>query len=180
MIVAFSFVLSVASAGGTSQEMLRYCVRGIRPVVKEQQIPGGGFYMQTGVANQFLPNTGFLTIALADVTYTLVRWPVANIPAAVRTLFNKINDSTFDTGPGGYNFPAGTLIYSGFDDNNKYYDADEVWVVDLVIQCRFRSVGWNNYITATRGFVAVSTDNTGMGGGTAPYATDDLTKLFQV
>lgn len=170
-----------ADAYPTTPELGRYCIRGRRSYVKEQQIPGGGFYQITGAADTPLYQTQFKNINMADVTYTLVRWPVENLPAARLTLGGQINDATFDSSSGsgeGYNFSAGTLLFAGFDDNNRYYDANEAWVCDLVYTFRYVSTGWNKFITKTGSFVEVSSDGTN--GGTRPYTTADFNTLFTI
>jgi hypothetical protein len=168
------------------RELRRYVVRGQRVIAKEQDIPAGGFKT---IEAEPLPlfKTGFRTIAMGDVTYTWMRVPVASIPDEAKTLRGTINETEFDasTADGGYDFAAGQLLYVGYDDHNRYFDANEDWVCDLVYSFRFKGGvdadgadgNWNLFLDKTAKWVGVSTDGTE--GGTKPYGTSDFDTLFR-
>lgn len=177
------------TAATIERELRRYVVRGQRVVAKEQDIPAGAFKIIDAVPANRLPlfKTGFRTISMGDVTYTWVRVPVDAIPDEAKTLRGLISDAAFDTVAvdGGYTFAAGQLLYVGYDDNNRYFDANEDWVCDMVYSFRFKggkdAAGaegdWNKFLNSSAVWVGVSSDGTA--GGTKPYATGDFNKLFR-
>lgn len=163
------------------KELQRYTIRQRRVYIKEQQIPGGGFKIIDDVTpanRKVIAQVAFKTVAFADIQYTVVRWPVVDIPTgSTTTQMGTINNATFDTiGDGAYFLSAGSLLFSGFDDRNRYYDAAGDWVVDMVYSFRWNSNGWNKFINSTGGFTSVSSDGTS--GGTKPYTTSDFALLF--
>lgn len=178
-----------AASGFEERELARYCVRSQRCVAKEQQYPGGGFY-ELGDTTNKLQATGFKTIVMGEVSYTAMRWPVDDLPSARKTLRGRINDAVWDNGVGGYGWAAGTLLYVGFDDTNRYWDANGQWVCDIVYQFRARILkdpddatglleyGWNYYLNKATKPVEVTT--TGTGAGTRPYMTGDFNTLFRL
>lgn len=169
---------AAASAISSKAELMRYCVRGQKSYAREQQFPGGAFCVD-GTTTP-LGQTGFRTRVFGDVTYTLVRWPVANFPSAWKTLRGKISDATFDSTSGsgeGYEWAAGELLYVGYDDNNKYFDANEQWVADVVLSFRFCQDGWNKFFKNDGTLVSVSVGGAGV---VRPYTTGDFKTLFQV
>lgn len=174
---------TLATTLSTSAELLRYCVRSQSTYAREQQIPGGGFKTiddGTPANRLLLMQTGFKTRVYGDVTYTRVRVPVAHLPAELKSHRGKINSTVFDTAvsQGGYDFDPGELLYVGYDDNNRYWDANEDWVCDLVLNFKFCQGGWNFYYSKTGVLTEVSSDGTS--GGTKPYTTADLHDLFTV
>lgn len=166
---------------GWEPELLRYTIRARKTVAREQQIPGGGF--KTIEATPVpLMNTSFKTLVFGDVTYTWVRVPVGHLPSQAISLEGRINDAAFDpksvlSNPAGYDFPAGTLLYTGFDDTSKYYDANEDWVCDVVYSFRYKQIGWNKFLNNLGVAVEVSSD--GLVGGTRPYLTGNFNTLFR-
>lgn len=165
---------------GLERELLRYVVRSRKPVPREQQIPGGGFET---LAGDKLMNTAFKTIIFEDVTYTWVRVPVAGFQANADKdgLLGKINSVAFDVrdtmfSPGGYNWSEKKLLYLGYDDTNKYFDANDDWVCDVVFNFRAKSIGWHKFLDKNGDPVEVRT----VGGAAPPYASDDFHKLFRV
>lgn len=163
----------------TVPELMRYVYRTQSTYAREQQIPGGTFREIGGTDP--LMQTGFKTRCFGDVSYTRVRIPVSNFPAAIKTHRGKVNDAAFDTqGSGGecYNFAAGELLYVGFDDSKKYFDANEDWVCDLVLNFKFCQGGWNFFLRADGVLVEVSTDGTA--GGARPYSSETMPELFLV
>jgi hypothetical protein len=167
-----------SAAGFEVPELSRYVVRGQQTYAREQQIPGGGFVPVGGDGK--LMQTGFKTRVYGKVTYTVYRWPVASIPSAWRSLRGLINDALFDdsiqAGPGGYRWEAGELLYEGYDDNEKYFDANGDWVADVVLAFRFCQGGWNFFLDKHGTLHEVTSDGTT--GGTKPYSTGDFKTLF--
>lgn len=160
-------------------ELSRYVYRKRVTTTKEQQFPGGSFYLINGGSPLLsLGQIGFKLRGAADVTYTWFRVPVANIPtSAIGTAIGKVNSAAFDTiSPGGYNFSAGELLLTGYDDTDRYYDANEDWVCDLVYRFKWLKGGWNYYLSATTALVEVSDDGTNT--GNRPYSSVSFTNLF--
>lgn len=169
-----------AEVGGKA-ELYRYLVRNQKTYAREQQIPGGGFYTigSTPPAGKIL-QTGFKTRVYGDITYTRVRVPVGHFPAELKSHRGKINSAAFDSYAvdGGYGFAAGELLYAGYDDTNRYFDANEDWVCDLVLNFKFCQGGWNFFYSKTGVLVEVSSNGTA--GGVKPYTTADMLDLFTV
>lgn len=160
-------------------EFMRYVTRHQVSYAREQQIPGGAF-QAIGTGDRLM-QTGFKTRVFGDVVYTRVRVPVAHLPLTnLKNHRGKINDAAFDTetADGGYNFAAGELLYTGFDDNTRYFDANEDWVCDLALKFKFCQGGWNFFFNNLGALVEVSSDGTG--GGTKPYTTATFNDLFTV
>jgi len=171
---------------GYEAELNRYVERRRVVVAREQQFPGGNFrIIPTGEKVQ---QTGFKVVPMADVEYRWWRVPVDSLPlTALNGLIGTINSAAFDTGEGGYNFPAGTLLYTGFDDNEKMFDPDGVWCcMPLVVRFRWKGLrdsggvvrGWNYFLNNKAQPVQVSLDGTT---ATAkPYEESaDHVKLFR-
>lgn len=180
--VASDFVVDNLAGLGFERELLRYVIRARKTFPREQQIPGGGF-STIAVPPVKLMNTQYKTLVFGDVTYTWVRVPVGRLPAAVTSLENRVNDAVFDaysllSNPAGYDWPAGTLLYTGFDDTQKYYDANEGWVSDVVFSFRYKQIGWNKFLNNLGVAVEVSSDGTAL--GARPYLTGDFNTLFRV
>lgn len=172
-----------AEAPGNERELERYVLRNRKSYMREQELPGGGF--KTIEATPVtLFTTGFKFVAYADVTYTWVRVPVTQFMQMSEKddWIGAINSTTFDTNGsanGGYSWLEGELMYVGYDDSNKYFDANEDWVVDVVYSFRWKKIGWNFFFKADGSTVEVSTDGTS--GGTRPYADEqDFAELFRV
>jgi hypothetical protein len=167
-----------ASADATEAELVRYCTRAQSTYAREQQIPGGGF-TAIGTGDKLM-QTGFKTRCFGDVTYVRVRVPCGHFPTEFKSHRGKINNATFDPPSHGdeYNFAAGELLYVGYDDNNKYWDANEDWVCDVVLKFKYCAGGWNFFFNNLGVLVEVSSDGTS--GGTKPYSTADMTDLFEV
>lgn len=156
---------------------------------------------------------GFRVIEMADVTYKWVRvpvnwpppigytggtvenpWPPVFNPVALDTtklrardkFIGSINDNWFDAAsPNGYAFAPGTLLFVGYDDSNRYYDAAGDWVCDITYNFKFKggvdasgnAGGWNYFLDANGNWKLVSLN--GLSTGTKPYTTNDFNKLFK-
>jgi hypothetical protein len=188
---------AATQAGSTSPatmpELQRYVVRSRRARVREQQVPAGGWYVvpSTPPAGRIPGLTFFKRIVMADVQYTLVRWPVSLLPiTAMSASQGCVNDNLFDNGPGGYSFPADTLLFTGWDDTNRYWDANGDWVCDLVQFYEYKltgqqtlfgipiaSYGWNYFLTPTGQAVQVSSDGTAS--GMVPYNSANFNNNFR-
>lgn len=166
------------ASGLTVPELLRYVTRSQTIYAREQQIPGGGFKAVGGTDK--LMQTGFKTRSFGDVTYCRIRVPCGRFPAEFRSHRGKINDDTFDAIVDGdeYAFSAGELLYVGYDDSNKYWDANEDWVCDVVLKFKYCQGGWNYFFNNLGTLVEVSSNGTA--GGTKPYSTADFDLLFTV
>jgi len=166
------------ASGLTEPELLRYVTRAQTIYAREQQIPGGGFQAVGG--GDKLMQTGFKTRAFGDVTYCRIRVPCEAFPAEFISHRGKINDDAFDPKDVGdeYSFATGELLYVGYDDSNKYWDANEDWVCDVVLKFRYCQGGWNYFFNNLGVLVEVSSDGTA--GGTKPYTTADFNLLFTV
>lgn len=133
-------------------ELFRYVVRSRKTFVKEQQVPGGAWkIVDADPSNRKrLEQTGFKIVLMADVSYTVVRFPVEVLPyTALNALAGKINLGVWDKGPGGYRWQPGTLCFTGWDDDEKYFDANGDWVCDLVLRFRWRQIGFNHFMDQT-------------------------------
>lgn len=169
---------SDADAFPGTAELGRYVVRGQRSYAREQQMPGGTFCID-GTTTP-LGQTGFKTRVFGDVTYTMIRWPVANLPAALKTHRGKINQSTFDQTSGsgeGYEWATGELLYVGYDDNHRYFDANEDWVSDVVLSFRYCQGGWNYFLKNDGTLVQVSVNGDATN---RPYSVANFFDLFVV
>jgi hypothetical protein len=109
----------------------------------------------------------------------------ASLSFARDSFIGSINSTTFDAAAAdGYAWAPGTLLYLGYDDSNRYYDAAGQWVCDVVYRFKYKEGGWNTFLNALGKWVEV-TDNgrsPGYTGGTVgnpPYASNDFNKLFQ-
>lgn len=149
---------------------------------------------------------GFRVVGMADVTYKWCRVPVgwpptigyvppnpaapwppkfnpaALDPATIRrtrdTFKGTINHDWFDCAAAdGYCWPPGELLYLGYDDSFKYFDAAGDWVCDVVFTFKAKEGGWNKYLDATGQFKEVSL--TGTSAGARPYQTNNFNNLFQ-
>ena len=167
-------------SGVDERELFRYVRRSRKSYSKEQQFPGGGFFITgSGPPAVKLMTVGFRVVIFADVQYVHYRVPVDALPLANYTACEgKINVAAFDVGArGAYNWPTGTLLYESFDDDDKYFDANGDWVCDVVHTMKYKQIGWNNYLDNTGAAVAV--DTVGDGSGTKAYSTADFKTLFQ-
>ena len=79
--------------------------------------------------------------------------------------------------PDGYAWNTGELLYIGYDDSHRYYDAAGQWVCDVVYKFKYKEKGWNNFLTSTGVWTAVTLDGTTT--GTPPYASNNFDNLFQ-
>jgi hypothetical protein len=94
------------------------------------------------------------------------------------TYIGTINTDWFDVAaPDGYCFAPGTLLYTGYDDSNRYYDAAGDWVCDVVYSFKFKEGGFNRFLDANGNWVEVSSDGTTS--GQRPYQSNNLNNLFQ-
>lgn len=166
------------AAAADEPELYRYVERSWRPRAKEQQLPGGGFKI-VGTTDR-IGIVGFKRVIMADVQYVWRRVPVASLPiGVVFAALGHFNDATFDAGPvGGYTFNEETLLFTGFDDSDKYWDANGDWVCDVVYSFEYRNYGWNRFLNNVGAPVEVSSDGTG--GGTKPYTGADFNALFRI
>lgn len=165
----------------------------------------GGFKIaQVFTAGKTIGQVGFRVVSMADVTYKWCRvpinwpppigyagpvapWPPAANPksAAPTTVeyardkyIGSVNSDWFDAGaPDGYAFAPGTLLYTGFDDSNRYYDAAGEYVCDVVYNFKFKEGGWNFFLDATGEWKYVTLN--GLLTGTPPYASNDFNDLFR-
>lgn len=149
---------------------------------------------------------GFRVVGMADVTYKWVRvpvgwpptigyvapnpanpWPPKFNPAAVDpstkrrtrdTFKGTINNDWWDCAAvDGYCWAPGELLYLGFDDSFRYFDAAGDWVCDVLFTFKAKEGGWNSYLDATGLFKEVSL--TGTSAGRRPYETNDFNSLFE-
>lgn len=160
-------------------EMGRYVLRQRKVYTREWSVPGGQFKIVG--TNQPLQATWVKFVQHATVRYTQFRVPVATLPLTkLRSLQGLLNNSEWDTTEGGYKWPTGTLLYDGFSDDKKYFDANGDWVCDLVTEFKYRSIGHNFFIDNLGQAVEVSTDGTA--NGVKPYeftGTDNFNALFR-
>jgi hypothetical protein len=124
--------------------------------------------------------------------------PTATTPASNRRTRDSfegcVNDDWFDVAaPDGYAWPPGTLLYLGYDDSNKYYDAAGDWVCDVVFNFKAKQAldadgsygNWNQYLNAAGVWKEVSADvvpgdnKHGTTDGKRPYASKNFNDLFQ-
>lgn len=125
--------------------------------------------------------------------------PVAPDPTTISRARDRfqgsVNSDWFDcAAPDGLCCPPETLLYTGFSDDNKYYDAAGDWVCDMDFFFRFKGGadatgdvrGWNHYLSSSGRWVAITSNTVldppdnlaGTSGGTKPYKTNDFNKLF--
>jgi hypothetical protein len=174
-------------------------------------VPGGYAFKVLGYATISMtwvrvpigwpPPVGYVSPGAAG----FVRWPPAVNPtgAAIdpgtrrrtRDSFSgTVNDRWFDVAaPDGIAAPPGTLLYLGYDDSKKYYDAAGDWVCDITFNFIQKTGvdnagvvgGWNHYLNATGNYIEVSADvvpGDGLGGtvlGKRPYGSNNFDDLFR-
>jgi hypothetical protein len=102
-----------------------------------------------------------------------------NPPGRSRDLYiGGINSTWIDAAaPDGYCFAPGTLLYTGYDDSNRYYDAAGDWVCDVVYSFKWKEGGWDLFLNALGQWVPVT--DTGRSAGNPPYKSVQLNNLFQ-
>ena len=149
---------------------------------------------------------GFRVISMADVTYKWIRVPVgwppppgwlisdpanpwpppanpsAPAPGVARrtrdTFKGKVNSDYFDCADiEGYCWQPGELLYTGYDDSYRYFDAAGDRVCDITFRFRFKEGGWNKFLSARGEWKEVSL--TGLSTGTKPYESADFNDLFR-
>jgi len=177
--------------------------------------PAGGFKIVddvTAANRKFIGQVGFRVVQFADIRFRWVRvpigwpppigwtggtaenpWPPVFNPSADTSLerardkfAGTVNDGWFDcAAPDGYCFAPGTLLFLGFDDSNRYFDAAGDWVCDVDFHFKWKGGrdaggligGWNHFLDAAGNWKEVS--RTGLSGGVKPYASNDFNKLFK-
>jgi hypothetical protein len=183
--------------------------------VKRKPVPGGFVFKVLGYETVSItwiripigwpPPVGYLSAAAAGVGIGPVRWPPTVNPtgAAIdpgtkrrtRDSFKGcVNDRWFDVAaPDGIAAPPGTLLYQGYDDSKKYFDAAGDWVCDIRFDFIGKSGvdaagtigGWNYYLDASNRYVEVSADavpgdnKRGTPAGQRPYKSVNFDDLFQ-
>lgn len=149
---------------------------------------------------------GFRVVSMADVQYKWVRVPVgwppptgyvppntaapwpppfnpaafapsANLRARDRFIGTTNSDWWDCAAADGYCWAPETLLYLGYDDSNKYYDAAGDWVCDVVYSFKYKEGGWNKFLNAKGAWVEVSL--TGTTAGARPYSTNNFDALFE-
>lgn len=121
------------------------------------------------------------------------RWPPLINPVAQRIVaglvvgggprtrdsyIGNINSVAFDCAdPEGYCWQAGELLYTGYDDSYKYFDACGDRVCDITFHFKYKEGGWNTFLSALGVWEEVSL--TGLSTGTRPYQSVDFNNLFQ-
>lgn len=169
---------------------------------------------------QTIGQVGFRAIGMADITFKWVRvpvgwpppvgytpadpsnpWPPAFNPAALNPAANRrtrdsflncINDDWFDVAaPDGICAPPGTLLYTGYDDSNRYYDANGEWVCDITFSFKQKQAidsagsygGWNYFLDARGRWVRVNLEGIVPGTvgatDTPPYQSKPFNDLFK-
>jgi hypothetical protein len=170
----------------------------------------------SGSPGKKIGQVAYRAIQYQDVTYTWKRIPIGWPPPIGWTGFNPgipwpppvgltaadptkryardaflnaVNDDWWDVAaPDGYAWPPGTLLYVGYDDSNRYYDAAGQWVCDVSFRFKakmgldadgFRG-GWNYAMTAAGKWVYINLEGyTGGATDTPPYKKLDFNKLFR-
>lgn len=178
-----------------------------------------GFFVVDGsVPKKAVPGAVlFRNIGFGDITLRWVRvpvgwpptvgylgtWPPTFNPAAVdpttkyrtRDSFQgTVNDDWFDVAAAdGICAPPETLLYTGYSDDNKYYDAAGDWVCDVDFFFKYKGGadasgvirGWNHCLSANGIWVPVTSDvipgdmKRGTVNGQKPYKTNDFDNLFR-
>jgi hypothetical protein len=200
--------LSSFLTGASTAELYRYVERKVKSSIKEQQVPGGAWYIVDPTAPpgtqpaKLQGQSLFKRVGMADVQYVWNRVPVVNLPlgninACLGCVNNAIWDTIADTGSkmaaGGYCWYPGTLLFTGWDDSRRYFDADGTWVVDIVYFFEYKSLppppgltgtdspGWNWFLNAVGVPVTVTSDGQPYNGkNQIPYYSADFNQLFSV
>lgn len=199
-------------------ELYRYIIRTRRSYSKEQALPAGSTGFRDTTSGKLIGQVGFRAIEYADVTYKWIRVPVGWPPpagwtgysmgnpwpppvglSAANTTFKRTRDSYLNTvnstwfdvaSPDGYAFPPGTLLYTGYSDDNRYYDAAGDWVCDVTFNFKFRGSldsgksgagnfgGWNYALNSQGAWVYINIEGSGTS-GTPPYQSRDFNNLFR-
>jgi hypothetical protein len=178
----------------TGAELQRYVIRSRRARKKEQQVPMGGWYFVPGAAvpaNKVPGTTWFKNTIQADVQYVWVRVPVQRLNVAnLKAALNTVNFGPWDLVPGGYAWDPGTLLFVGWDDADRYFDANGDWVADVVFYFDHKDLGlplgavggpragWQWFLNPLGNPVQVSSDGTTT--GQLPYPSSDFNLIFTV
>ena len=96
-------------------------------------------------------------------------WPPAFNPAALDVTklrardayIGCVNNAWFDAAAGdGYAWAPGTLLFAGYDDSKRYYDAAGDYVNDVVVNFKYKEGGWNKFLSASGEWVLATADVT--------------------
>lgn len=210
-------ITAAAGSYPGARELCRYIVRTRRSYSKEQPIPAGAAGFKDTTTGNKIGQVGFRVIEFAEVTYKWVRvplgfpppigwtgftfgnaWPPAvGLSAADTTkrrardaYLNCVNNDWFDmAAPDGYAWPPGTLLYTGYDDSNRYYDACGDWVCDVTFNFKAKMGldsagsygGWNYALNASGQWVYINLEGTAPPAtpDTPPYKSVDFNNLFR-
>lgn len=135
--------------GLNTPELARYCMRSIRPSIRERTIntPGGLEVVATGAK---IPTTAFITDYTEQYIYTLCQVPCDLIPwTAIQGCGGKTNsqtvtDNTYsDLFVNGFTFAVDELRFDGLaQDLMPYQGPNGVWYVDIPYMFSWRPGGW--------------------------------------
>lgn len=136
----------------TDCELQRYVVRRRKWAFEQQKIPGGQYVWDRAghetngtqyQGGQEVPARPFI---IEQWEYTWMQIPREAVPtAAIRSCANKVNNAVFDQFKG--NFPAGTLLFLGVDEE-VYFDQGDREMVNLKYLFAYRVEEWNKYMAA--------------------------------
>lgn len=157
-----------------SRELTRYVVRTYKETAREVPYAGGQWVLKDDTTKT-VQNTVFRICVYGDVTYLWKRVPLDSVPRGVaREAEGTVNSEAFDYEVEGYEFPKGTLLFTGFSEY-RYTDANGSRVSDVTYTFKYASQGWNLFLSNKNEFVEVvlKTDTT-----KKPYETYDFVKLF--
>lgn len=209
-------IVAAASPFGGAAELTRYIVRTRRSYSKEQPLPAGAVGFRDTTTGKKIGQVGFRSIGYADVTYKWLRVPLGFPPPvgwigftasnpwpppvgltaadprfrrARDSFLNTVNDDWFDVAaPDGYSWPPGTLLYTGYSDDNRYFDAAGDWVSDVTFTFKAKMGldssgafgGWNYALNSAGKWVYVNLEGA-IGGptDTPPYQANSFDDLFQ-
>lgn len=207
-------VVAAASPHGGARELCRYIIRNRRVYSKEQPVPAGAAGFKDVTTGKKIGQVGFRVVGYADVTYKWIRVPLGWPPPVGWTGFsfgaawpppvglsidvtkrrtrdtylNTVNDNWFDVAsPDGYAWPPGTLLYTGFDDSNRYFDAAGKWVCDVTYNFKAKMAldssgnygGWNYALNASGQWVYINLEGSLLSSDTPPYVRTNFNNLFQ-
>jgi len=173
-------------SGITTPELARYCMRSIRPNIRERTIntPGG---LEVKATGKKIGQTAFVSDYTETYIYTVCQVPVSLIPwSAISSCGGKINSQTLtdytysDANTNGFVLPVDTVRFDGMaQDLVPYQGPNGVWYCDIPYLLSYRPEGWRKLPDPFNAGAPVEVVFSGITPTKYLYDRADLRLLFQ-